>query len=100
MPAAQPQPSGAAAQPALKPVVTRSHSVQVPPRRSPWKMVLVVIVVIAAGAAYWWFNRPEPDYQLEDSGLYSVVVNGKYGYIDKNGVLTIQPLYDTAGNFQ
>jgi hypothetical protein len=56
-----------------------------------------IAFVVVAVVTYWWFNRPEPDYVPENSGLYVVIINGKVGYIDKNGTLVIQLSYDSAG---
>jgi hypothetical protein len=58
------------------------------------RLVIAIIVAVVAAVAYWRFSRPEPDYVLEESGLYEVSVNGKLGFIDKNGTLVIQPAYD------
>jgi hypothetical protein len=62
--------------------------------------VLIIVALIAAGAAYWWFNRPEPDYVAEESGLIPFMGDGnKWGFMDKTGGVQIQPAYNWAGNF-
>src|SRR5664280_1434644 len=64
-----------------------------------WKPVLVCVLVAAAIAAYFWLNRPEPAYKSKPSGLYRVVVDGKWGFIDRTGALVIPATYDAAGDF-
>ncbi len=53
-----------------------------------WLIVLTSVVSTA--------SQP----QDENPRLYPVTHNGKYGFIDSNGVLVIQANYDNAGNFK
>jgi hypothetical protein len=94
-------PSGAvAAQPSLRPEKAAAVS---PPERKQrialWKPVLACVLVAAAVAGYFWLNRPEPAYKFKPSGLYRVVVDGKWGFIDRTGALVIPATYDAVEDF-
>jgi hypothetical protein len=62
-------------------------------------LAIGAVVVILAGAGYWWFNRPPERYKADNSGLYPINVNGKYGYMDKSGKTIISPQFDMAYGF-
>lgn len=59
---------------------------------------IVVIALIAVGG-YWWSQRVPPRYQLDNSGLYPVNVNGKYGFMDRSGKTVIPPQFDQTYGF-
>jgi hypothetical protein len=81
------------------PAAAAPQAVSAPTKpKSRLGLAIGVAVVIVAAGAYWWFNRPEPDYVFEDSGLYAVKINGKFGFIDKSGTMVIQPAYDDLPN--
>jgi len=61
--------------------------------------LLLAVVAAAAIALFYWSNRPQPDYKIKPSGLYSVVVDGKAGFIDRTGALVIPASYDSAADF-
>ena len=60
-------------------------------------VVAALIAVVAAG--YWWLNRPPGRYRPDNSGLYPMDLNGKYGFIDKSGKTVIAPQFEEAGEF-
>ncbi|HZL49367.1 MAG TPA: WG repeat-containing protein [Terracidiphilus sp.] len=61
---------------------------------------LVAMLVILAGVWWWWSNRPAPPYKVQDPGIYpfqGASVNGKtakWGFIDADGKIVIQPDWD------
>jgi len=44
-------------------------------------------------------NPIVPESKSEEGSLYPVMVNGKWGYIDKTGKIVIDPQFDGAYNF-
>jgi hypothetical protein len=58
---------------------------------------VAVVVVLAAG--YWWLNRPPGRYKPDNSGLYPINVNGKYGFMDRSGKTLITPQFDGVIGF-
>jgi hypothetical protein len=44
-------------------------------------------------------NRPAERYKPDNSGLYPIKVDGKYGFIDRSGKTVIAPQFDWAGGF-
>ncbi len=48
------------------------------------RMAIVAAVVVVAAAGYWWMNRPPGRYKPDNSGLYPITVNGKYGFMDRS----------------
>ncbi len=65
--------------------------------RALMAVMALVVVIIAAG--YWWLNRPPERYKPDNSGLYLIKVDGKYGYMDRTGKTVITPQFDQAGGF-
>ncbi len=69
------------------------------PRR---KLIYALVVLLAAlgGAAWWWFHRPAPAYQVQDPGIYPFTGSSadgktvKWGFIDADGKVVIQPQWD------
>ncbi len=61
---------------------------------------LVVLLVVLGGVAWWWFHRPAPAYKVQDPGIYpytALDADGKtykWGFIDVNGNVLIQPQWD------
>jgi hypothetical protein len=43
--------------------------------------------------------NPEKNIEPFNEGLAIIVVKGKYGYLNKNGIIQINPKYDSATNF-
>jgi hypothetical protein len=62
-------------------------------------MAIVAVVVVVAAAGYWWMNRPPGRYKPDNSGLYPINVNGKYGFMDRSGKTVITPQFDLASGF-
>ncbi len=62
-------------------------------------VALVAMVAIAAAAGYWWLNRPPDRYKPDNSGLYPIKVDGKYGFMDRTGKTVITPQFDQTGGF-
>ncbi len=58
------------------------------------RMAIVAAVVVVAAAGYWWMNRPPGRYKPDNSGLYPINVNGKYGFMDRSGKTVIKPQFD------
>lgn len=61
--------------------------------------VIVVVSIIAAAVGYWWFNRPPGEYKMDNSGLYPINVEGKWGFMDKTGKTMIPPQFNGHGEF-
>ena len=68
-------------------------------RLSRMGVAIVAVVVAVAATGYWWLNRPPGPYTSDNSGLYPIVVDGKYGYMDRAGKTVITPQFDAAGGF-
>ena len=62
-------------------------------------IAIIAVVVVVAAAGYWWMNRPPGRYKPDNSGLYRVDVNGKYGFMDRSGKTVIQPQFDAVIGF-
>jgi hypothetical protein len=62
-------------------------------------MAIVAVVVVVAAAGYWWMNRPLGRYKLDNSGLYPININGKYGFMDRSGKTVITPQFDGVFGF-
>jgi hypothetical protein len=71
--------------------------------RTKLTWALVALLVVLAGVGWWWFHRPAPPYQVQDPGIYPFPVpsadgkTAKWGFIDANGNVLIQPQWDDAG---
>ena len=63
------------------------------------RMTIVAAVVVVAAAGSWWLNRHPERYKPDNSGLYPISVNGKYGFMDRSGKTVITPQFDSAGAF-
>jgi len=63
------------------------------------RMAIVAAVVVVAAAGYWWLNRPPGRYKPDNSGLYPISVNGKYGFMDRSGKTVITPQFDGTYGF-
>jgi len=44
-------------------------------------------------------KRIQPQASLEEVGLYAIIQNGKWGYMDKRGKTVIQPRFENAAGF-
>src|ERR1019366_6092896 len=56
-------------------------------------MAIVAALVVIAAAGYWWMNRPPGRYKPDNSGLYPINVNGKFGFMDRSGKTVITPQF-------
>ena len=63
------------------------------------RLAIVAALVVIAAAGYWWINRPPGRYRPDNSGLYPINVNGKYGFMDRAGKVVITPQFDDTGRF-
>lgn len=63
------------------------------------RSVALLAVVLAGGFIYWRRTRPLGWYQQDNSGLYRVRQNGKFGFMERSGRMVIQPQFDDALNF-
>ena len=67
---------------------------------------LVAFLLVLGGVGWWWFHRPAPPYKVQDPGIYpfqGLSADGKtqkWGFIDADGKVLIQPQWDAwaAGN--
>lgn len=81
--------------PPLPPVPRRSISL-----RQKLTYALVVLLAALGGVAWWWFHRPAPPFQAQDPGIYwfsGLSPDGKtprFGFIDADGNILIQPQWD------
>lgn len=68
--------------------------------RRKFGYALVVLLVVLGGVAWWWFHRPGPAYKVQDPGIYpfqGLSADGntlKWGFIDADGKVLIQPTWD------
>jgi hypothetical protein len=74
-----------------------------PPSPYRWAVYAAVLLLAAVGgAAWWWFHRPPPPYQVQDPGIYpffGLTADGKamkWGFIDADGKVLIQPTWDNV----
>ena len=74
-------PEGAVAQVPKPPLSTRTKLTY----------ALVALLVVLGGVAWWWFHRPAPAFRAEDPGIYPFQDQGKWGFIDAQGNILIQP---------
>jgi hypothetical protein len=62
----------------------------------------VVLLAVLGGVAWWWFHRPAPTYKVQDPGIYpfqGLSADGttvKWGFIDADGKVIVQPQWDAA----
>jgi len=67
--------------------------------RSHASMTIVVVVVVVVAAGYWWLYRSPNGHMTDNSGLYPINVNGKYGFMDRSGKTVITPQFDGTHGF-
>jgi len=88
----------AAVPPAAAPVAAAVERMPARPlSRAHIAIGVAVVVVVAAG--YWWMNRPAERFKPDNGGLYRINVDGKFGFMDRNGKTVIAPQFDLAGEF-
>ncbi len=68
-------------------------------RASRALIALVALAAVAAAAGYWWLHRPPERYKPDNSGLYPIKLDGKYGFMDRSGKTVITPQFDETGGF-
>ncbi|HVQ39627.1 MAG TPA: WG repeat-containing protein [Pyrinomonadaceae bacterium] len=61
--------------------------------------IAAVVVVVVAAAGYWWLHLPPGKQKADTSGLYSINVNGKYGFMDRAGKTVITPQFEAVSKF-
>ena len=95
--------AGAAPASAPAPVVAAAEAPLSPRRKLVY--ALVALLVILGGVAWWWFHRPAPAYEVKDPGIYpyqGASADGKavkWGFIDGDGKVLIQPQWDQVAFF-
>lgn len=83
--------------PPLATVISTAAEPVAPARPLPVKWLTALAAAVAlAFAGYWWSNRPPQRYKPDNSGLYPILANGKYGFIDRSGKTVIDPQFDQA----
>ena len=95
--------------PVIGPVPPVAGPVQSPPRgtgKPPISSRTALIAVGAftailavAGILAWLLTRPMGQYRQDNGGLYRILENGKYGYMDRTGHTVIRPQFDDALDF-
>jgi len=104
----RPAPAQPAAPPQETPVgpvqaVVSKPAKPVPLRRKLAYELAVVLLLVLGGAAWWWFHRPVPAYRVQDPGIYpfqGLSADGKttkWGFIDADGNVLVQPEWDAVG---
>lgn len=63
------------------------------------RVAIGAALVLALTAGYMWLNRPPQRYKPDNSGLYRINLNGKFGFMDRSGKTVITPQFDMAGEF-
>jgi len=63
------------------------------------RITIVAAVVVIAAIGYWWLNRPPGPFKVDNSGLYPINVNGKYGFMDRSGKTVITPQFEETRGF-
>ncbi len=105
VPAAPAQPADPPQQTPVGPVqaVVSKPAKPVPLRRKLAYELAVVLLLVLGGAAWWWFHRPVPAYRVQDPGIYpfqGLSADGKttkWGFIDADGSVLVQPEWDAVG---
>lgn len=59
----------------------------------------ICFVALAGGATFVWLHRLHSEYGPDRSGLYEIERNGKFGFMDRNGNIVIDPTFDRADPF-
>jgi hypothetical protein len=61
---------------------------------------LAALLAVLGGGVWWWFHRPAPAYKVQDPAIYpfqGLIADGKtqkWGFIDPDGKVLIQPEWD------
>ena len=70
--------------------------------RQKFVYALVALLAVLGGVGWWWFHRPAPAYKVQDPGIYpfqGLSADGKtlkFGFIDADGKVLIQPEWDAS----
>ena len=86
---------------ALQPVAAQAPA-PAARKRSPLTYVVAGLVLALAATAWWWFHRPAPPYEVKDPGIYpfqGLSADGKtmkWGFIDADGKVVVQPEWDNV----
>ncbi len=71
--------------------------------RQKFVYALVALLAVLGGVGWWWFHRPAPAYKVQDPGIYPFQGQsadgkpGKWGFIEVDGKILIQPEWDAVG---
>lgn len=63
------------------------------------RLAAVVVLAAVAAAGYWWSGRPPGPYRPDNGGLFPIAVDGKHGFMDRDGAHVIPPQFDEALEF-
>lgn len=59
--------------------------------------ILAVVAIVALGC--WWITRQPTRHVRDNSGLYLIVNDGEFGFIDRSGKTVIKQQFERAGRF-
>ena len=82
------------------PVAVPVPAAPISARRKMVYYAIAALLVVLGGVGWWWFHRPVPAYQVQDPGIYpfqGLSADGKttkWGFIDADGKVLIQPAWD------
>lgn len=62
-------------------------------------VVTIATLLALASSAYWWMSAPPSRYEPDNGGLFPVLVDGKYGFMDRSGAIGIQPQFEAVSDF-
>ena len=88
--------------PTREAIVPSQYLARTPYRHNFALYAVAALIAVLGGAAWWWFHRPAPAFKVEDPGIYpfkELTADGttaKWGFIDADGNVVIQPEWDAA----
>ncbi|HXO29934.1 MAG TPA: WG repeat-containing protein [Thermoanaerobaculia bacterium] len=63
------------------------------------QLATLAAVVVVAAAGYWWLHRSPAEWKRDNSGLYPIKIEGKFGFMDRSGKTVIAPQFDQTEGF-
>lgn len=67
--------------------------------RSRMTLPILAAVVLIGAPGYWWLSQPPGAYKSDNGGLYRITIDGKHGYMNREGETVIEAQFDAAGDF-